>query len=92
MGEVFYIFGDKSIPRAQIAFSSLVRAMNKYTRKREHAEGDENTDEDDEEPAPVLAIVRLVGRDGSPPKMGVALARSTKKIDYMVWVRVSNLG
>ena len=35
MGEVYYIFGDKGVPRAQVAFSSLVRAMDRYTKKVE---------------------------------------------------------
>lgn len=88
MGEVYYIFGDKTIPRAQVAFSSLVQAMQGFERKREHkADEDEDMDKD-EQPDPVLAIVRFVSRDNSEPKMGVALARSTDKIDYMVWVRV----
>lgn len=79
MGEVYYIFGDKNIPRAQVAFSSLARAMNGFVRK----EGDETA-----EAAPVMAVVRFVSSDNSAPKMGVALARCTDKIDYMVWVRV----
>lgn len=45
-------------------------------------------DEEEEEPAPVLAIMRLVTKDNSPPKMGVALARSIETIDYLVWVQV----
>jgi hypothetical protein len=36
----------------------------------------------------VLAIIRKVNRDDSPPKMGVACARSIDQIDYLVWVRV----
>lgn len=85
MGEVYYIFGDKNIPRAQVAFSSLVRAMNGFVRTKEHRD---NHGEEVSEAAPVMAVVRLVSSDNSPPKMGVALARSTDKIDYMVWVRV----
>lgn len=38
MGEVYYIFGDKNIPRAQVAFSSFVKAMSGYTRKKERKE------------------------------------------------------
>ena len=37
---------------------------------------------------PVLAIIRKVTKDDSPPKMGVACARSIDQIDYLVWVRV----
>lgn len=81
MGEVYYIFGDKGVPRAQVALSSLVQAMLGFTKKS-HGEDEE------EESAPVLAIVRLVSRNGSEPKMGVALARSTDTLDYLVWVRV----
>lgn len=97
MGEVYYIFGDKNIPRAQVAFSSLVRAMNEFTRKTEgkrrsysHSPGLSQSEADDDHVThdPVLAVVRLVSSDNSPPKMGVAFAVSTKKMDYMLWVRV----
>lgn len=93
MGEVYYILGDKNIPRAQVAFSSLVRAMNEFPRKterkrRSYSHSQSEADDDPVTHDPVLAVVRLVSSDGSPPKMGVARAASTKKMDYMLWVRV----
>ena|ERR1700733_144219 len=92
MGEVYYIFGDKNVPRAQVAFSSLVRAMNEFARKTEREKrphpSQSDADDDPVEPDPVLAVVRLVSSDNSPPKMGVALPILTDTIDYMLWVRV----
>lgn len=38
---------------------------------------------------PLLSMIRKVTNDGSPPKVGVACARSLEGIDYLVWVRVS---
>ncbi|KAF8323293.1 SPOC domain-like protein [Clavulina sp. PMI_390] len=79
MGEVYYIFGDKGTPKSQVAFSSLVQAMVNFTRKGD--DGDEVSD-------PMMAIVRYVSRDGSDPKMGIAIARSLEKVDYMVFVKM----
>lgn len=59
--------------------------MNTFVKKKEHSEDPEDAET---EAAPVMAVIRLVSSDGSSPKMGVALARSTDNIDYMVWVRV----
>lgn len=82
MGEIYYIFSDDQVPRAQVALSSFVRAMRSYEVL------DKNTGENTSRP--LLSIIRKVTNDGSPPKIGVACARSMEGIDYLVWVRVSS--
>ncbi|KAF8330432.1 SPOC domain-like protein [Cantharellus anzutake] len=80
MGEVYYIFADDKVPRSQVAFASFVRAMKDY------GVPDKKTGENILRP--VLAIIRKVTSDGSPPKVGVACARSLEDVDYLVWVRM----
>lgn len=81
MDEVYYIFADNASPRAQVAFSSFVQAMCNYEVADKSNPGEMIS-------RPMIAIVRRVSRDDTPPKMGVAVARSIDQLDYLVWVRV----
>ncbi|KAI0035265.1 SPOC like C-terminal domain-containing protein [Vararia minispora EC-137] len=80
MGEVQYVWADPDRPNAQVALSSLVRAMLAPDTEAElTTKGKSRQD-------PLMAIVRWVHRDGADPRIGVLAPCAFDAVDCLLFV------